>query len=247
MDSKTTAGYQKDLAYIHDAGFGDFARQAAPGVLDILHRSGITRGLVVDLGCGSGLWAKELVRAGYEVLGVDLSAAMIKIARQRVPEARFQTASFLQIKLPACAAVTAMGECFSYLFDTKNVKRELFQFFRCVYKALCRGGMFIFDIAEPGHVTGPMPRRNYSEGKDWAILLQTEEDKQAKTLTRRMTTFRKVGKFYRRGEEVHRLQLYEGAEIAEELRRTGFTVRLLRGYGKLRLYHARIGFLARKP
>jgi hypothetical protein len=28
--------YWEDLAYIHDAGFGDFARAASPGVLEIL-------------------------------------------------------------------------------------------------------------------------------------------------------------------------------------------------------------------
>jgi len=46
--------YDEDLAYVHDVGFGDFARSVAPGVLEILRRSGITGGLVVDLGCGSG-------------------------------------------------------------------------------------------------------------------------------------------------------------------------------------------------
>ena len=52
--------YGEDLAYIHDVGFGDFALGAAPGMLEILRRSGIRGALVVDLGCGSGLWAREL-------------------------------------------------------------------------------------------------------------------------------------------------------------------------------------------
>jgi len=83
------AGYKDDLAYIHDVGFGDFAKKAAPGLLKILRRSGITKGLVVDLGCGSGIWAHELGEAGYKVLGVDISAAMLKLARKKVPQARF--------------------------------------------------------------------------------------------------------------------------------------------------------------
>ncbi|MFY9574661.1 MAG: class I SAM-dependent methyltransferase, partial [Blastocatellia bacterium] len=61
--------YKDDLAYIHDTGFGDFARTAAPGLLEILRTNRIVTGLVVDLGCGSGLWAQALSRAGYEVLG----------------------------------------------------------------------------------------------------------------------------------------------------------------------------------
>jgi 2-polyprenyl-3-methyl-5-hydroxy-6-metoxy-1,4-benzoquinol methylase len=83
------AGYKDDLAYIHDVGFGDFAKQSTPGLLKILRQSGITNGLVIDLGCGSGIWAQELIKAGYEVLGVDISTAMIELARKRAPQARF--------------------------------------------------------------------------------------------------------------------------------------------------------------
>jgi hypothetical protein len=52
--------YRKDLAYIHDVGFRDYALKSAPGILEILRRNKIIDGLVVDLGCGSGLWAQEL-------------------------------------------------------------------------------------------------------------------------------------------------------------------------------------------
>jgi hypothetical protein len=61
-----------------------------------------------------------------------------------------------------------------------------------------------------------------------------------------MTTFRRIGKLYRRDEEIHRCQLYKGRELAGELRRLGFTVRRLRGYGTFRLYKNRVGFVARK-
>ena len=33
--------YGEDLAYIHDVGHADFALDSAPGILDILERSGI--------------------------------------------------------------------------------------------------------------------------------------------------------------------------------------------------------------
>lgn len=120
-------GYKDDLAYIHDVGFGDFAKQAAPGLLKILRQRGIAKGLVVDLGCGSGIWAHGLMKAGYEVLGVDISAAMIRLARKRAPQARFVKKSFLKMRLPQCAAVTAIGECFNYLFDKNNNPKTLFR------------------------------------------------------------------------------------------------------------------------
>src|SRR5207249_3837277 len=88
-------GYGSDLAYIHDTGFGAFARRAAPHLLTLLRRTARRGGLVVDLGCGSGIWARELCHAGYEVLGIDQSEAMIGLARARAPRAEFLTASFL--------------------------------------------------------------------------------------------------------------------------------------------------------
>ena len=235
------SGYGADLAYIHDAGFGDFARKSAPGLLAILRQAGIRGGLVVDLGCGSGIWAAELTRRGYDVLGIDISRAMIRLARARVPAARFIQASFLSAKLPPCDAVTALGEIFNYTFDGRNSRHQLARFFRRVHGALRPGGVFIFDIAEPGQV----PRCSHLEGKDWAILFEAEP--QRDFLIRRMTTFRQVGKLYRRSQETHRVRLYGSSEVAAELSRAGFAVRVLHAYGRMRLPPAHTAFVATKP
>ncbi|MFI2186274.1 class I SAM-dependent DNA methyltransferase [Streptomyces sioyaensis] len=45
---------------------------------------------VLDLGCGTGLpTARQLVDAGCEVVGVDLSRGMVELARKYVPDATF--------------------------------------------------------------------------------------------------------------------------------------------------------------
>src|SRR5918998_3324892 len=112
-----TEWYREDLAYIHDVGHADFALESAPGILEILDQSRIPEGLVVDLGCGSGLWARELVDAGYRVLGIDISEAMVEISRRRVPEAEFRVGSLFDADIPPCRAVTAISEVLNYLFD----------------------------------------------------------------------------------------------------------------------------------
>src|SRR6476620_9236965 len=104
------AGYTDDLAFIHDAGFGDLARHAAGVLQNALRAHGFRTGLIVDLGCGSGILSKAMIDAGYDVLGIDISPAMIRIARKRVPRARFATASLLRFEFPACHAVAAIGE-----------------------------------------------------------------------------------------------------------------------------------------
>jgi SAM-dependent methyltransferase len=232
--------YGSDLAYIHDVGFGDFARKAAPGLLAILRRAGIRNGQIVDLGCGSGIWAAELIRRGYDVLGIDISPDMIKLARKHAPAARFVNESFLKSKLPPCDAVTAIGEIFNYTFDVRNSRQQLARLFRRVHEALRPGGVFIFDIAEPGGVL----RRSHAEGKDWAILFSAEASRDI--LIRRMVTFRQLGKFYRRSHEAHRLRLYRSADIAAELRAAGFVVRVLRAYGRMPLPSGNAAFVATK-
>jgi 2-polyprenyl-3-methyl-5-hydroxy-6-metoxy-1,4-benzoquinol methylase len=42
---------------------------AAPIVIERLRKSRISSGLVIELGCGSGILAERLNAAGYDVLG----------------------------------------------------------------------------------------------------------------------------------------------------------------------------------
>jgi SAM-dependent methyltransferase len=238
--------YRDDLAYIHDVGHGDFARRAAPGLLDLLRSRGITSGLVVDLGCGSGIWAQELVRAGYQVLGIDISPAMIALARRRAPAAEFRVASLLTAELPSCVAVTSIGECLNFRFDrnTATARQRLFQ---RIHRALQPGGLLVFDVLQPGFLRRAAVQRRCREGPDWAVLVEVEEDRRRARLTRRITSFRKIGRLYRRDSERHEVQLLRAAELASQLRQVGFRVTRLRGYGQLRFQGPHIGLAARKP
>jgi SAM-dependent methyltransferase len=239
--------YRDDLAYIHDAGFGGFARDAASFLLAALWRQGMAGGLVVDLGCGSGILAERVAAAGFDVLGIDVSAAMVALARQRVPGGRFRRGSLLTAELAPCVAVTAVGECVNYQFDPANTKQGLEKLFRRIYQALGPGGLLVFDVAEPGRVPGSGLQRTFREGEGWAVLVIAEEDRRRGLLTRRITSFRKVGETYRRDHEVHRLRLFRRSEVAGQLRRIGFRVRVLSGYGGEPFPPGYAGFLARKP
>jgi SAM-dependent methyltransferase len=247
--------YKEDLAFIHDIGFSDYALKSAPGIIEIFKQNNIYEGLIVDLGCGSGLSAQEFIKSGYQVFGIDISEAMIEMARTRVPEAKFQIGSLFQIEIPPCRAITSIGECLNYLFDSNSVaKRKLYSAFRDklihlfhrIYNALTPGGVFIFDIAEPGQVTQETPIKNFTEGKDWIVLVEKEENRD-RILTRRIITFRKVGEHYRRDDEVHHQQLYETLEVMETLNSVGFEVQTMQNYGQYNLPEKHIAFVVKKP
>jgi len=239
--------YDADLAYIHDTGFTRFVTKAAPGLLRLFRRHRVNKGLVVDIGCGSGIWAGELARRGYDALGIDISPAMIRLARAHAPGAKFRVGSFLDTELPRCDAITAIGEVVNYAFDPHSGTRSLYGFFDRVHAALRPGGIFVFDIVEPGQVPAGEPQRRYSEGEDWAILLEVREESQRKLLERRIISFRRVGRLYRRAEETHRLNLYTRKQLLAELSRAGLQAQVLSGYGRFRFAPAHAGFLARKP
>ena len=242
-----TEWYREDLAYIHDVGHAEFALESAPGILEILAQNGIRDGLVVDLGCGSGLWARVLADAGYRVLGIDISEAMIELSRERMPEAEFRVGSLFEVEIPPCAAVTAVGEVLNYLFDPENEDRGLARLFRRVYDALAPGGVFVFDVLGPGQVPPGATARGFRVGEDWAVLSEREEDAERGTLVRRIVSFRKVGEHYRRDDEVHRVRLYAPEELSAELGWIGFEVRMMRSYGGYPLAEGHAAFVARKP
>lgn len=144
----------------------------------------------------------------------------------------------------SCCA-TALGEVLSYSFDARSSRQALGRLFERVHAALKPGGLFVFDVAIVGRNSNF--GQHFSEGDDWTVLVEFEHDAKRIRLTRRIVSFRRVGKTYRRREETHRLQLFDRREIATRLREAGFRVRTLRGYGKSRLPDGPVGFLARKP
>lgn len=239
--------YRDDLAYIHDARFGEIAQSAAPVLLEALGRAGLEEGLVIDLGCGSGIAAEPIAAAGYDVLGVEVSRPMLRLARRRVPEATFRRGSLHDVELPRAVAVAGIGECFNYFVDRPISERGLANLFRRIHHALLPGGILLFDMAAPGRARGSAPAKTHFEAPDWAILVTAAEDRKRNILTRRITSFRKSGSWYRRSEETHRQGLVERVVVMQLLRKAGFRARSLSGYGELRFPRGLVGYLASKP
>lgn len=235
------------MSYIHEQGFGWYARQSGPGLLALLRRYGIHEGLVVDLGCGNGLWQQQLTWSGYEALGMDASASMIRLARRTAPAARFERADIASYKVPECAAVTSLGEVLSYAMEADADGAIMHSLIKRVFRSLRPGGLFLFDVGTGGRHPSGMPRTGHWIGDDWAILLKSEEDPARNVLTRRLTSFRKRGACYRRSNEVHKLRLFDPTALEEELAGMGFEVKRLTGFGRVRFQSGHAGFLARKP
>ena len=237
--------YGTDLAYIHHVGFGGFVAAAAPALVERLTAVRIRDGVVVDLGCGSGLLARELVRCGYDVVGIDQSPEMLALARRAAPRARFMRARIADARLPRCRAVFAIGETLSYLDRGSQRPRVLRPLFARLARVLQPGGLFIFDLVVQ-KAGSAMAYRTWQAGEDWAVLVDVREDAAARTVTRHITTFRDAAGGYRRTDERHVVGVYSRADVLAWLRAAGFSATVSRQYGSVRLPPRRLAFFARR-
>jgi SAM-dependent methyltransferase len=235
--------YADDLAYIHDAGFSHHARGTADGVVGLLRANGVDGGLVVELGCGGGITAAHLTASGYDTLGVDQSAGLLRLARQRAPRARFTRGSFFDFTVPPCAAVLSMGECLGYRAGKRGGTGAMMRVIRRVHRALPRDGLFIFDLVTPKVAEAATYARS---GPDWALNSQNTRDRTGAWLRREITTFRRHGHGYRRGSAPPHVQLYDAANLSRRLRDLGFAVRVRKSLGDYDLAPGRVLFIARK-
>jgi len=107
------------------------------------------KGRVLDLGCGTGLpYARYLVEKGFDVLGVDLSEEMVRVASKNVPEASFVQLSMNEITYRD--EFDGVMSSFSMLLLSPDLFKETAW---RIYSALVEGGYFYLSLNEPASVS----------------------------------------------------------------------------------------------
>lgn len=235
--------YDTDLAYVHDTGYGNFARKAAKMIKNLFNQEFQEKGLIIDLGCGSGIVAKELLEDGFKILGIDKSEALIQIAKNRAPKGKFEVGSFFESSFPKCMGVISTSECLNYATNGEN-ENNLKKLFKNVFAALQKDGLFVFDMIESGTAKG---EKYIVEKDDWTMFLHTWEDHEKNILTRDVTLFRQVeDNLYRKSKEIHKARLYPHDQIVALLEDAGFQVSLFKQYDDLILDEHHFGYKCKK-
>ncbi|MGP6156117.1 MAG: class I SAM-dependent methyltransferase [Vulcanimicrobiaceae bacterium] len=130
------------LAGAYDA----FRTGYAEELFDVLFEAGLIAGArVVDVGCGTGIVAEELVARGCRVTGVDISEPMLERARARLPRATFTIAHAETLPFYAASFDAATSAQAFHWFDQPRALAELARVVRpgglvaIWWKAIMRG------------------------------------------------------------------------------------------------------------
>lgn len=113
----------------------------------LLSLCGINKGILLDLGCGTGSMSFEMADRGFDVIGVDSSVGMLNSAQQKMFESGKQILLLNQTMQDIdlygtvdCAICVLDG--INHLSNSDEVKRT----FEKVSLFMNKGGAFAFDV-----------------------------------------------------------------------------------------------------
>jgi SAM-dependent methyltransferase len=229
--------YQRDLAWVHHAGYAHHVEQAGPGIVRLLRSGGLGSGArVLDIGCGSGLLARTLRAEGFAVLGIDASAAMIELARGYEPSAQFKLLRLPTRKppgmvgaLPSCDAVVSTGHVLNYLDTRAEVAQALGELARAVRP----GGLLAIDLMTERFCERPDLGQVHAKVQDdWVIVTRFSRPEPYR-FDRAITVFRREGEgVWRRSDEHHRNVTFDPQEALQILRDNSVNASLRGSFGE---------------
>lgn len=176
----------------------------------------------LDIGCGNGYFTRALNKAGYRVDGVDISPAMLSVAKQKAAKEGVRCEFLVGdiTKLKVCAKVdfcTAVNDCINYV-----PKDKLKSAFTRIYAATNANGAFFFDISSENKLRNVLGENLFGEDGDGITYLwfnsQTDDG-----VIMDLTFFVK-GKngLYERFDERHVQYAHTEREITDALCSAGF-------------------------
>jgi len=96
---------------------------------------------VLEIGCGNGRDAKEICKRANDYLGIDVSAELILLAKQKVPNGKFEIADVEYFQFPG-----ELDVIFAFASLLHISKESLRDIFKKIYIALNKGGIFRLSL-----------------------------------------------------------------------------------------------------
>lgn len=137
-----------NFASVYDTFMDDVPYEKWGGYLHReLIKYGISDGLVLDLGCGTGTMTELMAGLGYDMIGVDCSPEMLEIAMDKKAESGsdilYLQQDMREFELYGTVrAIYSVCDSLNYMTDVNDLARV----FHWVNNYLDQDGVFIFDF-----------------------------------------------------------------------------------------------------
>ena len=198
----------------------------------LLKENGAKDGIVCELGCGTGKMTRRLRDMGYDMIGVDISQDMLRIAMEH--EAALAKSDILYLNqdmrefelFGTVKAVVSVCDSMNYITE----KEDLLKTFKLAKNYLDPGGVFIFDMNTPYYYKKKLGEQTICENRDeGSFIWENYYDPDTKINEFDMTIYirrnsddqKNDSVCYDRFEETHFQKAYTVSEVKSLLKKAG--------------------------
>lgn len=213
------------FAEVYDIFMDNVSYEEWAGYLcGVLQEHGISDGLVLELGCGTGNLAMQFSEAGYDMIGVDASPEMLEIAVDKKVAGGYDILYLLQDMREfelygTVRAVVSACDSINYITEPE----DLVQVFRLVNNYLDPSGIFVFDFNTDYKYREVLGNRTIAEDREESSFIwDNYYEEETRINEYELTLFiREEDGRYGKYQETHYQKGYTLEEMKEYLRRAG--------------------------
>lgn len=194
-------------------------------LIGLLKEYGISDGLVLDLGCGTGNMTELLAASGYDMIGVDNAEEMLEIAMEKRAGSGRDILYLLQdmreFELYGTVhAIVSICDSMNYITE----EEDLVQVFRLVNNYLDPKGIFVFDFNTVYKYRKVLGNQTIAEDREdcsfiWDNYYYEEEQMNEYELS--LFIREEDSELYRKYQETHFQRGYELETICKCLMQSG--------------------------
>ncbi|MGD6932680.1 MAG: class I SAM-dependent methyltransferase [Candidatus Bathyarchaeia archaeon] len=124
-------------------------------------------GWILDLACGTGRHSSALSKECFNVVGLDVSSTLLRIAKQHQPQAQLVKADMqhLPFKEKTFSATVSLDNSFGYL----PTEQADLQSLKELHQTLRQGGLLVLDVFNREQLNRKYPKHSLKNLK-WLIL-----------------------------------------------------------------------------
>ena len=191
--------------------------------LKLLSDNGVSSGILLDLGCGTGTMSLLMDSSGYDVIGVDSSVEMLNIAREKAASKNIlllnQPMEELDLYGTVDCAISVL-DCINHLEGKDAVKEA----FAKVSLFMNPGGVFVFDVNTVYKHREILADSCFITETDEVFCAWQNSLNGDDSVDIALDFFENIGGDYRRSSEFFTEYAYKTDEIKEMLEEAGFDI-----------------------